>query len=47
MGKVGFPKYQADVAKLANAQRSGRCGIYPLWVQLPPSAHTNIDFTPG
>ena len=33
-------RIQAEVAEQADALRSGRSGIYPMWVRLPPSAHS-------
>ena len=33
--------FQAEVAELADALRSGRSGIYLMRVRLPPSAHRN------
>ena len=32
----------AEVVKLADTQRSGRCARKSLWVQIPPSALINI-----
>jgi hypothetical protein len=35
---------QAEVAELADALRSGRSGLMPMWVRLPPSAPIKAHF---